>query len=391
MSEPSVEINETHFFQVNDATKYGIEGAIIINNLRYWILKNKANRRHFYDGHWWTYNSIKAFAEIFPYWTERQIRYILDKLKEENIILTANYNKNQNDQTLWYAFIDQESQLGIKTDSEDRAENQPASDNKNVKCSSQKCQMDLTNLSNGFDKNVRPLPDNKPDNKPDINIFPKGNKSISDEIDPNGVKPEQSQISKTGIKSENINEAESKTIFSINAEIDKIIGKWNKELAEPFGLPAIRKPNPDLKEKIKRRLREKDFDFDKIIGRIKESDFLLGKTEKNGSHSNWSLTLDFIVRNESNYLKILFTDNYHRKRILIPDGKQPNKKTIEFMSNVDKHIGRLSFQEFRVKFFETYKNEYFECIRNYWGRLKDSDKIGYNQLKKSILMEIEKI
>nr|HPG30925.1 hypothetical protein [bacterium] len=316
---------------------------------------------------------------------------ILDKLKEENIILTANYNKNQNDQTLWYAFIDQESQLGIKTDSEDRAENQPASDNKNVKCSSQKCQMDLTNLSNGFDKNVRPLPDNKPDNKPDINIFPKGNKSISDEIDPNGVKPEQSQISKTGIKSENINEAESKTIFSINAEIDKIIGKWNKELAEPFGLPAIRKPNPDLKEKIKRRLREKDFDFDKIIGRIKESDFLLGKTEKNGSHSNWSLTLDFIVRNESNYLKILFTDNYHRKRILIPDGKQPNKKTIEFMSNVDKHIGRLSFQEFRVKFFETYKNEYFECIRNYWGRLKDSDKIGYNQLKKSILMEIEKI
>ena len=80
-----------HSFNINIATKYGVHSAIILDNLNYWITKNKANEQHFYDGHYWTYNSKKAFAELFPYMTERQIDYALKKLIDDGIIITGKY------------------------------------------------------------------------------------------------------------------------------------------------------------------------------------------------------------------------------------------------------------------------------------------------------------
>jgi len=386
MSEPTVEVNITHSFGTKDACEYNVNCAVMISNLRWWILKNRANEKHYYEGRWWTYNSLSAFCKLFPYWSIDQIRTVLEKLIEGGAIVSGNFNKTKMDQTRWYAFKDERKYLGIDPEDDkkrykdmrenagEKETNKTKSAAENPESSSEKSQMDSGKIPNGIEKNPKPIPDNKPDINKYINIFPNGNKSISEEIDagvPDNIK--QSQTLKTDITS----------------EINTVIEKWNKELAEPYGLPGVRKPNPDLKEKIKRRLREKDFDFDKIINRIKESDFLIGKTEKFGAHSNWSLTLDFIVRNESNYLKILFTDNYHKNKKFFSTGREINKKILEFMSNVDKHLGRLSFQEFRLKFSESYKKEYFECIRNYWGELRESDLTKSNFLKNKISKELE--
>lgn len=64
-----------HSFNINVAKKLGIASAVILNNLYWWIDKNRANDKHFHDGYYWTYNSRKAFVEQFPYLTERQIEY----------------------------------------------------------------------------------------------------------------------------------------------------------------------------------------------------------------------------------------------------------------------------------------------------------------------------
>ena len=64
-----------HSFDVELAKEYGILEAILIQNIYFWIEKNKANKKHFYDGRYWTYNSKKAFSEMFPYASERQIKY----------------------------------------------------------------------------------------------------------------------------------------------------------------------------------------------------------------------------------------------------------------------------------------------------------------------------
>lgn len=95
-----------HQFNVELAKRFGIEEAIIIHNLFFWINKNATNGKHYYDGRVWTYNSTKSFAELFPYMTPSKIARVLRGLEEAGIILRGNYNKSKLDRTCWYAFSD---------------------------------------------------------------------------------------------------------------------------------------------------------------------------------------------------------------------------------------------------------------------------------------------
>lgn len=89
-------------FNPGVAQEYGVNEAIFIYNLDYWICHNKANRTNFRNGRYWTYNSMKAYAELFPFWTVRQIRHIIETLRDKGVILTDKFNEESRDQTLWY-------------------------------------------------------------------------------------------------------------------------------------------------------------------------------------------------------------------------------------------------------------------------------------------------
>tara|TARA_B110000858_G_scaffold86683_1_gene100124 strand:+ start:2466 stop:3239 length:774 start_codon:yes stop_codon:yes gene_type:complete len=93
-------------FNTDHAEKYGVDEAIIIRNLLYWVSKNKANGVNEYDGYTYTYNSIAAFRVLFPFWSERQIGRILKSLEAQNVVKIGNYNKAKYDRTKWYAFVD---------------------------------------------------------------------------------------------------------------------------------------------------------------------------------------------------------------------------------------------------------------------------------------------
>ena len=67
-------------FNVEIATRIGVDEAIMLNNFVYWLLKNKANNKNFFDGNYWTFNSVRAYSELFPFWNETQIRRILKSL-----------------------------------------------------------------------------------------------------------------------------------------------------------------------------------------------------------------------------------------------------------------------------------------------------------------------
>ncbi len=95
-----------HSFNVEIATKYGMLEAILLEHLNFWISKNKANKANFYDGNYWTYNSTKALAELFPYVSSNTISRALRHLKEEGLILFGNYNKISYDRTTWYAITE---------------------------------------------------------------------------------------------------------------------------------------------------------------------------------------------------------------------------------------------------------------------------------------------
>jgi len=138
-----------HHFNTEEAAKYGIEAAVILNNLRFWVDKNKANNRHFYDGRYWTYNSVKAFAELFPYMSQGVIRRALEKLESEGLIITGNYNQSSYDRTKWYAIMEN-----------------PLDETEKSICQNE--EPHLSNLTNQFGKNDKPIPYNKPDSKQQI-------------------------------------------------------------------------------------------------------------------------------------------------------------------------------------------------------------------------------
>jgi len=94
-------------FSVDHAVRYGVSEAVIIQNLQFWIVRNRANGENFREGRTWTYNSVKAFSDLFPYMSPKQIRGALERLVEKGVLVTANHNESGRDRTLWYAFADE--------------------------------------------------------------------------------------------------------------------------------------------------------------------------------------------------------------------------------------------------------------------------------------------
>ncbi len=123
-----------HSFDPIIAKQVGINAAVIYQNIFWWCEKNKANRHNEHEGRYWTYNSIKAWALLFPYLTPKQIRTALDKLETEGLILSGNFNASAYDRTKWY-------------------------------CPSK--QIDLPSVANEVARKGQPIPVVKPDNKPD--------------------------------------------------------------------------------------------------------------------------------------------------------------------------------------------------------------------------------
>ena len=130
-------------FNSQVAQIYGVDGAIFIHNLYWWIVKNEANGRHHYDGRTWTFNSMKAFSDLFPFWTKRQIERIIKNLKDRGAIHVGNFNKDGFDRTQWYAL------------------------DETVYCIYANGDTHVTDPLHPCTQTVTPIPDRKPDNKPD--------------------------------------------------------------------------------------------------------------------------------------------------------------------------------------------------------------------------------
>lgn len=133
-----------HVFDTDVAQKYGINAAIILQNIAFWIKQNEANGTNFYDGNYWTFNSNRAYQELFPYMSKRQIETAFKKLIEDGVLITGNYNKLAYDRTLWYAL----TQKG--------------------KCISHFGGMEFPETENGLPQNGEPIPDINPNITPDI-------------------------------------------------------------------------------------------------------------------------------------------------------------------------------------------------------------------------------
>jgi len=91
-----------HSFNVEVAKEVGVLAATIFNNIGHWVTHNRATGRNLIDGRNWTYNSVHAFAEQFPYATDGQIAGALRKLRDAGLVDTGQYCEDKRDRSLWY-------------------------------------------------------------------------------------------------------------------------------------------------------------------------------------------------------------------------------------------------------------------------------------------------
>lgn len=97
-----------HTFDTGYAIAYGVDEAIMIRNLQFFITAN-ANRGHnFREGRYWTYDKLEDFTNHFPYWSMKQVRRILASLISQEVIIKGEFNKFWCNRTQWYAFKNQD-------------------------------------------------------------------------------------------------------------------------------------------------------------------------------------------------------------------------------------------------------------------------------------------
>jgi len=95
-----------HFFDIQIATEIGINPAIVLENISYWVTENTVNNRNLFNGEYWTYNSKKAYEQMFPYMSLKQINGAFEKLLDAGYIKKGNFNEDKLDRTLWYTLTD---------------------------------------------------------------------------------------------------------------------------------------------------------------------------------------------------------------------------------------------------------------------------------------------
>lgn len=84
------------------ANVLGLNEAIVVQQIHYWLNINEKAKINIHDGHVWTYNTYDVWQkENFTFWSVKTVQRVFDKLVKLGIIVKGNYNKKKYDRTLW--------------------------------------------------------------------------------------------------------------------------------------------------------------------------------------------------------------------------------------------------------------------------------------------------
>jgi hypothetical protein len=110
-------MSRTHSFSVDVAQDFGVEMALMLNHFSFWYLKNKSDNNQFFKGDYWVRMKATQLQEYYPYFSLRQLRYLIDKMIDLNLLKQDEFNTKKNDRTKWYCLTKKSKNiLNISTD-----------------------------------------------------------------------------------------------------------------------------------------------------------------------------------------------------------------------------------------------------------------------------------
>ena len=141
------------------AVEIGLNEALVLQQVHYWLEINKKNNRNYHEGRFWTYNTINEWQEEFPFWSNSTIKRIFKNLRDMKLIIVDNFNVYQMDRTLWYT-INYEELAKITNANED---NNARLDENDQMMSSKEDTVDIENEE--IDKNKGRKEEKEPETK----------------------------------------------------------------------------------------------------------------------------------------------------------------------------------------------------------------------------------
>ena len=226
-----------HSFNTKVAELYGLEEAILLENIYFWCKKNETNNK-LTQGKPWTYNTVKAFNLQFKYLSPAVITRALKNLVKYKLIEVGEFNTNAYDHTKWYCVTDRTRSFFEDTNnnsSSDYDKSNYENNNPNYENSKSNMQKSQTNIT-----------DINTDDNTDINT------DDNTDIDSPGSLPEKEPKSnsckKTPVKQKKEKPPKHKygefgNVLLTDDEYQKLVDKLGKEKAD-----AVIKNYSEIKE-----------------------------------------------------------------------------------------------------------------------------------------------
>lgn len=192
------------------AKELGLNEALVLQQINYWIEINKKSGNNYVDGKYWTYNSIRAWQEKdFDYMSIDTVKRTFAKLEKMGFLLVGNFNKDPRDKTKWYTINEERlNQLYFEIEEQKRefeerilteamkkdvpnalVQNAPMEKGKTHRCSSADCTTALEeNLPVQYSNIPQPLPEITTKNSSKISSENSSHLSILERVDLENIK-----------------------------------------------------------------------------------------------------------------------------------------------------------------------------------------------------------
>ena len=100
----------------------GVNEAIIVQQIHYWLNINEKAKINFHKGKYWTYNTYENWQKTnFRFLSVPTLKRIFKKLEDKKILIKDNFNKKKYDRTLWVT-INYEKLDELMTEYEEKIE-----------------------------------------------------------------------------------------------------------------------------------------------------------------------------------------------------------------------------------------------------------------------------
>jgi len=80
----------------------GLQEALVLQQIHYWVILNTKANKNEKDGFFWTYNTFKEWHEQFPFWSLATIKRIFGRLEKAGFLIWGRFNKSNINRTKWY-------------------------------------------------------------------------------------------------------------------------------------------------------------------------------------------------------------------------------------------------------------------------------------------------